>query len=187
MSPDGPVDLERRVREQEALLEIGLELAATLDLRRVLLARARPRRRSSAAPRRARSGSSTRRPASSSSASCAARAAPEIENLRDPARPGHRRRRRGRRRAPRRSTTSRATRAGAATPSEQFDTRAILAVPLTARGTRDRRAAAAQSGRQGRPSRTTTRAACSCSPARSRTRSTTPGSTPPSSGSSSRR
>ena len=36
MSPEPSVDLERRVREQEALLEIGLELAATLDLRRVL-------------------------------------------------------------------------------------------------------------------------------------------------------
>ena len=36
MSDDAPVDLERRVSEQEALLEIGLELAATLDLRRVL-------------------------------------------------------------------------------------------------------------------------------------------------------
>ena len=36
MNGEGPVDLERRVREQEALLEIGLELAATLDLRRVL-------------------------------------------------------------------------------------------------------------------------------------------------------
>ena len=39
MKPDpaaSQLDLARRFREQEALLEIGLELAATLDLRRVL-------------------------------------------------------------------------------------------------------------------------------------------------------
>ncbi len=36
MATDASAELERRVREQEELLEIGLELAATLDLRRVL-------------------------------------------------------------------------------------------------------------------------------------------------------
>ncbi len=132
MSPEPSVDLERRVREQEALLEIGLELAATLDLRRVLsLALTK-------AEEFCRAETSSIWEVDEAAGDLffrvvRGRAAPEIENLRIPIGQGIV----GAVAASGRVETINDV---ASDPrwrgdaSEQFDTRAILAVPLTARG-----------------------------------------------------
>ncbi len=132
MTPDAPADLERRVREQEALLEIGLELAATLDLRRVLsLALTK-------AEEFCRAETSSIWEVDEATGELffrvvRGRAAPEIENLRIPV--GH-----GIVGAVAASGCAETINDVASDPrwsgdaSEQFDTRAILAVPLTARG-----------------------------------------------------
>lgn len=132
MTPDTSADLERRVREQEALLEIGLELAATLDLRRVLsLALTK-------AEEFCRAETSSIWEVDEATGELffrvvRGRAAPEIENLRIPLGQGIV----GAVAASGRAETINDV---ASDPrwrgdaSEQFDTRAILAVPLTARG-----------------------------------------------------
>jgi len=129
---DAPADLERRVREQEALLEIGLELAATLDLRRVLsLALTK-------AEEFCRAETSSIWELDEATDELffrvvRGRAAPEIENLRIPV--GH-----GIVGAVAASGCAETINDVASDPrwsgdaSEQFDTRAILAVPLIARG-----------------------------------------------------
>ena len=132
MTQDGPVDLERRVREQEALLEIGLELAATLDLRRVLsLALTKAEEFC-----RAETSSIWELDETTNELFfrvVRGRAAPEIENLRIPLGQGIVG-------AVAASGRAEAINDVASDPrwrgdaSEQFDTRAILAVPLTARG-----------------------------------------------------
>ena len=132
MTLDAPADLERRVREQEALLEIGLELAATLDLRRVLsLALTK-------AEEFCRAETSSIWELDEATDELffrvvRGRAAPEIENLRIPV--GH-----GIVGAVAASGCAETINDVASDPrwsgdaSEQFDTRAILAVPLIARG-----------------------------------------------------
>ena len=132
MNGEGPVDLERRVREQEALLEIGLELAATLDLRRVLsLALTK-------AEEFCRAETSSIWELDEAAGELffrvvRGRAAPEIESLRIPMGQGIV----GAVAASGRAETINDV---ASDPrwrgdaSDRFDTRAILAVPLTARG-----------------------------------------------------
>ena len=132
MSLDNSLDLERRVKEQEALLEIGLELASTLDLRRVLsLALTK-------AEEFCRAETSSIWELDEATGELffrvvRGRAAPEIENLRIPVGQGIV----GAVAASGRAETINDV---ANDPrwrgdaSEQFDTRAILAVPLTARG-----------------------------------------------------
>lgn len=132
MSVDMSIDLERRVKEQEALLEIGLELAATLDLRRVLsLAMTKAEEFC-----RAETSSIWELDEATNELFFRVvhgRAAPEIENLRIPVGQGIV----GAVAASGRAETINDV---ANDPrwrgdvSEQFDTRAILAVPLTARG-----------------------------------------------------
>ena len=129
---DTAANLERRVREQEALLEIGLELAATLDLRRVLsLALTK-------AEEFCRAETSSIWELDEAAGELffrvvRGRAAPEIENLRIPVGQGIV----GAVAASGRAETINDV---ASDPrwrgdtSEDFDTRAILAVPLTARG-----------------------------------------------------
>ncbi len=132
MSENLPSDLERRVKEQEALLEIGRELAATLDLRRVLsLALTK-------AEEFCRAETSSIWELDEAAGELffrvvRGRAAPEIENLRIPvgqgivgavAASGHAETINDVASDPRWRGDS----------SEQFDTRAILAIPLTARG-----------------------------------------------------
>ncbi len=132
MSADMSSDLERRVEEQEALLEIGLELAATLDLRRVLsLAMTK-------AEEFCRAETSSIWELDEATGELFfrvvhGRAAPEIENLRIPVGQGIV----GAVAASGRAETINDV---ASDPrwrgdvSEHFDTRAILAIPLTARG-----------------------------------------------------
>jgi putative nucleotidyltransferase with HDIG domain len=132
MSLETTSDLERRVEEQEALLEIGLELAATLDLRRVLsLALTK-------AEEFCRAETSSIWELDEPTGELffrvvRGRAAPEIENLRIPVGQGIV----GAVAASGRAETINDV---ASDPrwrgdtSEQFNTRAILAVPLTARG-----------------------------------------------------
>ena len=132
MNGEGPVDLERRVREQEALLEIGLELAATLDLRRVLsLALTK-------AEEFCKAETSSIWELDEATGELffrvvRGRAAPEIESLRIPIGQGIV----GAVAASGRAETINDV---ASDPrwrgdaSDRFDTRAILAVPLTARG-----------------------------------------------------
>jgi len=132
MSEEAPVDLERRVREHEALLEIGLELAATLDLRRVLsLALTK-------AEEFCRAETSSIWELDEATGELffrvvRGRAAPEIENLRIPVGEGivGAVAASGRAETINDVATDPRWRGDA---SDRFDTRAILAVPLTARG-----------------------------------------------------
>lgn len=132
MATDSSAELERRVREQEELLEIGLELAATLDLRRVLSVAL------TKAEEFCRAETSSIWELDEATNELFFRvvrghAAPEIEKLRIPVGQGIV----GAVAASGRAETINDV---ASDPrwrgdaSDQFDTRAILAVPLTARG-----------------------------------------------------
>ena len=126
-------ELERRLAEQETLLDLGHDLAETLDLRRVLTVALEQVGAVLPPPRRARSGSSTSRPGSCFSASCAA-----------PRRPRSRicafrwaRESSGSVAASGRAEVIRDVTADPrwiGDVSRQFDTQAILAVPLVSRG-----------------------------------------------------
>ena len=158
--------LERRLAEYETLLEIGVELASTLDL----AARARRSRcarpRSSATPSRARSGSSTRSAASCSSASCAA--APRARSASCACRSAQ-----GIVGSVARTGQAEIVNDVAADPRWRGDPRRQLRHPRhphRAAGRArpgHRRAAAAQPASAATASPPTTCAACSCSPARS--------------------